>query len=98
MSDSGRTLQPFAAYSTAQLKSFQRDIAELLRERCDCSPGYLCEQHDPFNSPAEEAREARSTEAAIHGCHHCNEGAVGQPCWWCGRIREVGEARSAGPV
>jgi hypothetical protein len=20
-------------------------------------------------------------------CHHCDEGAIGAPCWWCGRIR-----------
>ncbi len=29
------------------------------------------------------------TEAAIHGCHHCNEGADGHPCWWCGRVRDL---------
>lgn len=26
----------------------------------------------------------RLTQAAIHGCHHCDEGERGKPCWWCG--------------
>ena len=29
--------------------------------------------------------ETRLTDAAIHGCHHCDEGdRAGAPCWWCG--------------
>lgn len=26
----------------------------------------------------------RLTPAAVHGCHHCDEGLPGEPCWWCG--------------
>ena len=26
----------------------------------------------------------RLTEAAIAGCHQCDEGEKGTPCWWCG--------------
>lgn len=28
--------------------------------------------------------QRRLTEAAIHGCHHCDEGERGAACWWCG--------------
>lgn len=27
------------------------------------------------------------TEAAIDGCHHCNETRVGVRCFWCLRVR-----------
>lgn len=26
----------------------------------------------------------RLTDAARVGCHHCDEGEPGTPCWWCG--------------
>lgn len=28
--------------------------------------------------------EKRLTDAAKGGCHHCDEGDKGSPCWWCG--------------
>lgn len=31
----------------------------------------------------------RLTDAAKAGCHHCDEGARGTPCWWCGLKNET---------
>jgi len=33
--------------------------------------------------------ECGQTEAAIEGCHHCDEVTVGKRCWWCLRVRGV---------
>jgi hypothetical protein len=34
--------------------------------------------------------ECGQTEAAIAGCHHCNEVTPGKRCWWCLRVAEAG--------
>jgi hypothetical protein len=31
--------------------------------------------------------ECGETEAAIQGCHHCDEVTPGKRCWWCLRVR-----------
>lgn len=31
--------------------------------------------------------ECGLTEAAIEGCHHCDEVVIGKRCWWCLRLR-----------
>ena len=34
---------------------------------------------------------SRLTEAAYSGeCHHCDEAKPGEPCFWCGLVREGG--------
>lgn len=38
-----------------------------------------------------EFLQQRLTEAAISGCHHCNEGQSGSPCWWCGLANQIEE-------
>lgn len=37
------------------------------------------------------------TEAAIEGCHHCNEVTVGKRCWWCLTLRAAAEGRDTPP-
>jgi hypothetical protein len=34
--------------------------------------------------------ECGQTEAAIAGCHHCDEVTPGKRCWWCLRLRGAG--------
>jgi hypothetical protein len=58
-------------------------LAALLRE-----PSMAAPHEHVFYSIC---RDCGQTEAAIEGCHHCNEVKVGERCWWCLRVR-VGAA------
>lgn len=39
----------------------------------------------PEAHEAADFLERRLTDAALDGCHHCDEGdSTDAPCWWCG--------------
>ncbi len=44
-------------------------------------------QHKHEFKAYEVCRHCGQTEAALTGCHHCDEGPIGERCWWCLRIR-----------
>ncbi len=82
-----------AALLLRELHDADRE-AQPLRLRTTCREcGCINDTHEawcPLKRADGEARQSTS-------CHHCDEGAIGQPCWWCGRIRADREAQGARP-